>query len=87
MKRSLGISIYPEHSTVKKDKAYLKLASEYGFTRVFTCLLSVNKPKEDIVREFKEIIEYATDLGYEVILDVAPACLLYTSSSVVFPFV
>lgn len=73
MKRSLGISIYPEHSTVKKDKAYLKLASEYGFTRVFTCLLSVNKPKEDIVREFKEIIEYATDLGYEVILDVAPA--------------
>ena len=41
MKRSLGISIYPEHSTVEKDKAYLKLASEYGFTRVFTCLLSV----------------------------------------------
>ena len=35
--------------------------------------MSVNKPKEDIVREFKEIIEYATDLGYEVILDVAPA--------------
>lgn len=73
MKRSLGISIYPEHSTVEKDKAYLKLASTYGFTRVFTCLLSVNKPKEEIVSEFKEIIEYATGLGYEVILDVAPA--------------
>lgn len=73
MKRSLGISIYPEHSTVEDDKAYLKLASQYGFTRVFTCLLSVNKPKEEIVCEFKEIIEYAIELGYEVILDVAPA--------------
>lgn len=73
MKRSLGISIYPEHSTVEKDKAYLKQAHEFGFTRVFTCLLSVNKPKEAIVSEFKEIITYATDLGYEVILDVAPA--------------
>lgn len=73
MKRSLGISIYPEHSTAKEDKAYLKLASEYGFSRVFTCLLSVNKPKEQIITEFKDIIEYATSLGYEVILDVAPA--------------
>lgn len=73
MKRALGISIYPEHSTPDKDKAYLKLASEYGFTRVFTCLLSVNKPKNEIIAEFKDIIQYATSLNYEVILDVAPA--------------
>lgn len=73
MKRSLGISIYPEHSTVEADKAYLKLAHEYGFTRVFTCLLSVTKSKEEIVADFKETIEYATSLGYEVILDVAPS--------------
>ena len=73
MKRSLGISIYPEHSTVEADKAYIKLAHEYGFSRIFTCLLSVNKPKEEIVADFKETIEYATSLGYEVILDVAPA--------------
>ncbi|MEG0275950.1 MAG: MupG family TIM beta-alpha barrel fold protein [Coprobacillus sp.] len=73
MKRSLGISIYPEHSTVEKDKEYLLLASQYGFTRVFTCLLSVNKPKEEVIIEFKETIEYAKSLGYEVILDVAPS--------------
>lgn len=73
MKRSLGISIYPEHSTVEADKAYLKLAHEYGFTRVFTCLLSVTKSKEEIVADFKETINYAVSLGYEVILDVAPA--------------
>lgn len=73
MKRSLGISIYPEHSTVEKDKEYLKLAHEYGFTRVFTCLLSVTKSKEEIIAEFKETIEYAKSLDYEVILDVAPS--------------
>ena len=28
--RRLGISIYPEHSTVEKDKEYLTLASKYG---------------------------------------------------------
>ena len=27
----LGISIYPERSTFKKDKAYLDLAHKYGF--------------------------------------------------------
>lgn len=69
----LGISIYPEHSTVEKDKAYLKLAAKYGFKRVFTCLLSVNKPKEEIKAEFKDIIGYANELGMEVIVDVAPS--------------
>lgn len=44
--RRLGISIYPEHSTVEKDKEYLTLASKYGFNRVFTCLLSVDGEKE-----------------------------------------
>ena len=29
------------------------------FSRIFTCLLSVNRPKEEIVAEFKEIINHA----------------------------
>lgn len=68
----LGVSIYPEHSTPEKDKAYLKLASSYGFKRVFTCLLSVKKPADVIKKEFYEVITYANDLGMEVIVDVAP---------------
>ncbi|MGL5612963.1 MupG family TIM beta-alpha barrel fold protein, partial [Cetobacterium sp.] len=28
--RELGISIYPGHSDVQKDKEYIKLASKYG---------------------------------------------------------
>ncbi|MGL4522921.1 MAG: MupG family TIM beta-alpha barrel fold protein, partial [Bacilli bacterium] len=71
MKR-LGVSIYPEHSTPEKDKEYLSLAAKYGFKRVFTCLLSVNAPKEQIAAEFKDIIGHATALGMEVILDIAP---------------
>lgn len=69
----LGISIYPEHSTVEKDKAYITLAAKYGFKRIFTCLLSVeNKTKEQILEEFREINDHAHTYGMEVVLDVAP---------------
>lgn len=68
----LGVSIYPEHSTPEKDMAYLSLAAKYGFQRVFTCLLSVNKPAEEIKADFKQICDHANSLGMEVIVDVAP---------------
>ncbi|MGQ0439873.1 MupG family TIM beta-alpha barrel fold protein, partial [Bacillus sp. B-TM1] len=71
--RRLGISIYPEHSTVEKDKEYLTLASKYGFTRVFTCLLSVDGEKEKIIEEFKETISHANALGFQVLVDISPA--------------
>jgi Uncharacterized conserved protein len=72
MKRSLGISLYPEHSTIEQDIQYINLAHKYGFTRIFTCLLSVNKPKSEIIHNFKAIITHARKLGFEVILDIAP---------------
>ncbi|MBE3640775.1 DUF871 domain-containing protein [Bacillus cereus] len=71
--RRLGISIYPEHSTVEKDKEYLTLASKYGFNRVFTCLLSVDGEKEKIIEEFKETISHANALGFQVLVDISPA--------------
>lgn len=71
--RQLGVSIYPEKSILEEDKRYLKAAKENGFSRVFTCLLSAEKPKDEIVKEFTAIIFYAKELGLEVILDVAPA--------------
>ena len=45
MERKLGISLYPEHSTKEKDMAYISAAARHGFSRIFTCLLSVNRPK------------------------------------------
>lgn len=68
----LGISIYPEHSTPEKDEAYMKLAAHYGFSRIFTCLLSVKKPKEQIIEEFGDFVQKAHKLGFEVAADTAP---------------
>lgn len=69
----LGISLYPEHSTVEKDMEYITLAAKYGFKRIFTCLLSVEgKTKEEILDEFRTVIDHAHKYGMEVILDVAP---------------
>lgn len=71
--RKLGISIYPEKSSVAETKAYIKKASESGFSRLFSCLLSVKtQNKEIIVNDFKEINAYAKDLGFEIILDISP---------------
>ncbi|MCC5889913.1 MAG: DUF871 domain-containing protein [Alkalibacterium sp.] len=71
MKR-LGISIYPEHTSFEDNVEYMNKASKYGFKRIFTCLLSVNKSKEEILKEFKDIIEHGNSLGMETILDVSP---------------
>lgn len=68
----LGISIYLEKSSVQENINYLNLAAKYGFKRVFTCLLSVNKPKEEIRQDFLEVITHARNLGMHVVLDVSP---------------
>ncbi|MEC2054477.1 DUF871 domain-containing protein [Peribacillus psychrosaccharolyticus] len=70
--KKLGISIYPEHSTVERDKEYIELAHKYGFKKIFTCLLSVEGDKNKIMREFKETISYANQLDMEVMVDIAP---------------
>lgn len=70
--RKLGISIYPDKSSVEDMKNYIEKASQYGFNRIFSCLLSVDKPKETIKEEFLEINEFAKSKGFEVIVDVSP---------------
>ncbi|GLC82193.1 DUF871 domain-containing protein [Lacrimispora brassicae] len=70
--RKLGISIYPEKSDKQEVLDYIKKMSEMGFSRIFSCLLSVTKAKEEIINEFKEINTFAKEHGYEVILDVSP---------------
>lgn len=70
--RRLGISVYPNHSSVSDIKKYMRLAASYNFKRVFTCLLSVEEGKEKIVEAFTETIMYAKSLGLEVVADVSP---------------
>ncbi|MGA8943975.1 MAG: DUF871 domain-containing protein [Thermoactinomyces sp.] len=68
----LGISIYPGRFPVEKDEAYLELAARYGFTRVFTCLLSIDCKNSKQISQVKSIVSFANRLGMEVIVDVSP---------------
>lgn len=70
--RKLGISIYPEKDDSQRIKEYIKAASESGFSRIFSCLLSADGDKDQIISEFIEVNQYAKDLGFEIIVDVAP---------------
>ncbi len=68
----LGISVYPEKATQQEIIDYISLAAKYNYGRLFTCLLSVEKPKDEILAEFQTIISHARANQMEVILDVSP---------------
>lgn len=68
----LGISIYPEKTTEELIYNYIDMASKYGFSRIFSCLLSVNDTRENIKNKFKKINQYAKEKGFEIIVDVSP---------------
>ena len=72
MKREIGISIYPDTSDPKEDRIYIKKAAKLGYTRMFMSMLEVNEDKEVIKEKFKRLIHFSRELGFEVILDVAP---------------
>nr|WP_041721179.1 MupG family TIM beta-alpha barrel fold protein [Alkaliphilus metalliredigens] len=71
--RELGVSIYPENANVEEIKDYLSLAAKYGFTRVFTCLISAKGNKDKVIEEFKEIIDHADRLAMKTIAGVSPS--------------
>lgn len=62
----LGVSIYPEQEKMEEIDAYLKLASKYGFTKVFTSLFSVPGTKEEVIAYFKSLSEMAHKYGMQV---------------------
>ncbi|MGL4773066.1 MAG: DUF871 domain-containing protein [Clostridium sp.] len=71
--RRLGISVYPNHSSMDKVIEYIDLAAKYGFERIFTCLLSAEgKSTEEVVSEFKIMVDAANKHGMEVIADLDP---------------
>jgi len=77
----LGISIYPEHSCENQDFTYMELAAKYGFQRIFTCLLSVGKPVEQIIDEFSRFTGKAHELGFTVTADTNPAVFKYLGAT------
>lgn len=72
--KELGISVYPDRSGIDDILEYMDKAAKYGFTRVFTNLISVGKEK-DVLEKLKEICRRARDKGMKVIADINPAVL------------
>lgn len=70
--KELGVSIYPSKSNLEEDKAYLKLASDYGFTRIFTSLLEITGNRDEVINKYKTITEYGNSLGMNTTLDINP---------------
>ncbi len=70
--KQLGISIYPGRTGQAENKAYISLASQHGFTRIFTCLISTGNDINKVKEEYKDIFSHAKGLGMEVIADVSP---------------
>ncbi len=74
-KLGLGISVYPEHCSQEETLAYIDAAGKRGYTRVFSCLLSVKGDRGQIVEEFKPVAERIHANGMQLVLDVWPAVL------------
>ena len=73
MKRKLGISIYPSNQSFKEMTDYIDKAHKYGFTRIFSSLLEIpNGDKKKVESKYKKIFKYASDLGFNICLDVNP---------------
>ena len=69
----LGFSIYPEHNSAVDDKKYIDQMAALGAVRIFTCLLSVDGDKDEILAHYKDVIGHARNKGLDVIVDIAPS--------------
>ena len=69
---SLGISVYPDKSDIKEVYEYMETAAKLGFSRIFTCFLSIPDDKrESYLKEFKGFMDKAHELGFVVAVRIA----------------
>ena len=81
--RRLGISVYPNHVPMEKIIDYIELAAKYGFSRIFTCLISASdRSTEEVVDEFKKMLKVANKHGMEVIADLDPTVFNSLNASI-----
>lgn len=65
-KIKLGVSLYPEQETLEQIDNYLKMASGYGFEKIFTSMFSVPGTKEEVITYFKDFCAIAHKYGMTV---------------------
>ena len=63
---TLGVSLYPEQEKLEDIEKYLKMASHYGFTKVFTSMFSVDGSREEVIDYFKKLTALAHHYGMKV---------------------
>lgn len=69
----LGISVYPDKTPKEEVYAYMEKAAKLGFSRIFTCFLSIpDEERESYLVEFKDFMKKAHELGFEVAADTNP---------------
>ncbi len=61
---------------------YLKLARQYGYTRLFTSLHIPEADPELLLRDFKTFITYAKSLDYEITADISPQAFTLLEASI-----
>ena len=70
----LGISVYPDKSDINEVYAYMEKAAKLGYTRIFTCFLSIPDDKRaEYMVFFKDFMKKAHELGFKVAADTNPA--------------
>ena len=69
----LGISVYPDKTPMEEVYAYMEKAAKLGFSRIFTCFLSIpDDERESYLVQFKDFMKKAHELGFEVAADTNP---------------
>ena len=85
----LGISVYPDKTPRDEVYAYLEKAAKLGYSRIFTCFLSIPEDEaESYLKSFKDFMTKAHELGFEVAADTNPGAfkLLGATPSNLKPF-
>lgn len=73
---SLGVSLYPEKTSLEEDKQYLETASKYGFRRIFMNLLIFSpEGANQMVERLRETIAYGNELAFDTYIDINPYTL------------
>ena len=70
---SKGISAYVGMGyTIESNRHYLRLARQYGFTRLFTSLHIPEADEEILLEEFHALVGEAVNLGFQITADISP---------------
>lgn len=69
----LGISVYPNKSSVQECIQYIDKATKLGYQRLFTSLLELEPGRTDqVLKDFKEVLAFAKERQMWISLDINP---------------